>query len=168
MSVRYTHICLLEPQKSVYIFGVIICNLTEVVIWGPKQGWFRNVNWVWWPGLATIVGNNQAQYPEVADSTWAWMLPARWPMCNCPRREPYFSPSFSHISPPTVLICVIFIYISIKIIIATKMGQNGAVLGQIPHFGPFPFEEISKRGAKKVENQPSPNTLFKPQDDLVS
>jgi hypothetical protein len=20
----------------------------------PKQGWFRNVNWVWWPGLATI------------------------------------------------------------------------------------------------------------------
>jgi hypothetical protein len=56
----------------------------------------------------------------------------------------------------------------IKNIIATKMGQNGAVLGQIPHFGPFPFEEISKRGAKKVENQPSPNTLFKPQDDLVS
>jgi hypothetical protein len=25
--------------------------------------------------------------------------------------------------------------------IATKMGQNGAVLGQIPHFGPFPLKE---------------------------
>ena len=31
------------------------------------------------------------------------------------------------------------------------MGQNGAVLGQIPHFGPFPFKKFSKRGAKKVE-----------------
>ena len=48
------------------------------------------------------------------------------------------------------------------------MGQNGAVLGQIPHFGPFPLEKISKRGAKKVENQPSPIILFKPQDSLVS
>jgi hypothetical protein len=47
------------------------------------------------------------------------------------------------------------------------MGQNGEVLGQIPHFGPFPLEKISKKGAKKVENQPSPNILFKPQDVLV-
>ena len=29
------------------------------------------------------------------------------------------------------------------------MGQNGAVIGQIPHFGPFPFEKICIRGAKK-------------------
>ena len=29
------------------------------------------------------------------------------------------------------------------------MGQNGAVVGQVSHFGPFPFEKISKRGAKK-------------------
>ena len=29
------------------------------------------------------------------------------------------------------------------------MGQNGAVIGQLTHFGPFPFEKISKRGAKK-------------------
>jgi len=29
------------------------------------------------------------------------------------------------------------------------MGQNGAVLGQMPHFGPFPLKKISKRGAKK-------------------
>jgi hypothetical protein len=29
------------------------------------------------------------------------------------------------------------------------MGQNGAVVGQVPHFGPFSFEQISKRGAKK-------------------
>jgi hypothetical protein len=42
------------------------------------------------------------------------------------------------------------------------MGQNGAVLGQIPYFGPFPLKKISKRGAKKKENQPSPNILFNP------
>jgi hypothetical protein len=36
------------------------------------------------------------------------------------------------------------------------MGQNGAVLGQLPHFGPilahfgpFSLKKISKRGAKK-------------------
>jgi hypothetical protein len=47
-----------------------------------------------------------------------------------------------------------------KNIIATKMGQNRAILGQIPQFGPFPFEKISKRGAKKVESQPSPSLLL--------
>ena len=39
------------------------------------------------------------------------------------------------------------------------MGQNGAVLGQMPHFGPFPLKKISKRGAKKVGNQPLPNNF---------
>jgi len=29
------------------------------------------------------------------------------------------------------------------------MGQNRAVLGQMPHFGPFPLKKIRKRGAKK-------------------
>jgi len=48
------------------------------------------------------------------------------------------------------------------------MGQIGAVLGQIPHFGPFPLKKISKRGAIKVGNQHSPNIRFKPQDDYVS
>ena len=48
------------------------------------------------------------------------------------------------------------------------MGQNRAVFGQIPYFGPFPFKKISKRGAQKVGNQHSPNILFKPQDDYVS
>ena len=48
------------------------------------------------------------------------------------------------------------------------MGQNGAVLGQAPHFGPSPLKKISKRGARKVEYQPSPNILIKPQNDLVS
>jgi hypothetical protein len=33
---------------------------------------------------------------------------------------------------------------------------------------PFSLEKINKRGAKKVENQPSPNLLFKTRDDLVS
>ena len=44
-------------------------------------------------------------------STWAWMLPAGAKMSVCLRRESYFSPPFSHISPPTDLICVIFIRI---------------------------------------------------------
>jgi hypothetical protein len=29
------------------------------------------------------------------------------------------------------------------------MGRNRAVVGQVPHFGPFPFKKISERGAKK-------------------
>jgi len=53
-------------------------------------------------------------------------------------------------------------------IIATKKEWNDLVVGQILHFGPFPLQKIDKRGAKKVENQPSPNILFKTQDDLVS
>jgi hypothetical protein len=35
------------------------------------------------------------------------------------------------------------------------MGQNGAVVGQVPHFGPFPFEKSAKGGPKWVENQVS-------------
>ena len=42
------------------------------------------------------------------------------------------------------------------------MGRNGAVVGQVPHFGPLYFKKISKRGAKKGGNQPSPSILFKP------
>jgi hypothetical protein len=85
----------------------------------------------------------------------AWMLPVPAKMSNCPLREPYFSPSFSHISPPTDLICVSFvwiIYIPIKNTVATKLGHNKAVLGQIPHFGPFPLEKISTRGCQKGGN----------------
>jgi len=69
-----------------------------------------------------------------------------------PRREPHFLTPICHISPPTDPICVIFtwiVYISIKDIIATKMRQNGAVVGQVPHFGPFSLEIISKRDVKK-------------------
>jgi hypothetical protein len=33
-------------------------------------------------------------------------------------------------------------------IIATKMGRNGAVVGQVPHFGAILLGKISKRGAK--------------------
>jgi hypothetical protein len=55
-----------------------------------------------------------------------------------------------------------------KNIIATKMGQNGAVLGQIPHFGPLPLGENQQKGCQKGGNQPSPNILSKPQDNLIS
>jgi hypothetical protein len=48
------------------------------------------------------------------------------------------------------------------------MGQNDPVVGQILHFGPFPLKKNNKRGAKKVENQPSSNLLFRTLDDLVS
>jgi len=40
------------------------------------------------------------------------------------------------------------------------MGQNGAVVGQVPYFGPFPLEKISKRGAKKGEKPSSTKSGF--------
>jgi hypothetical protein len=46
------------------------------------------------------------------------------------------------------------------------MVQNDPVVGHILHFDPFSLE-INKRGEKKVENQPSPNLLFKTQDDII-
>ena len=43
------------------------------------------------------------------------------------------------------------------------MGQSGVVVGQVPHFDPFPFEKFSKR----VENQVPPNPVFSiPYDSL--
>jgi len=48
------------------------------------------------------------------------------------------------------------------------MGQNTKAVGQILHFGPFLKEKSNKRGAKKVENQPSSNILSKTQDDFRS
>ena len=124
--------------------------------------------------MGAQAGNNQAQNPEVAVSAWAWMLPAGAHMLYCPRREPYFSPSFSHISPPNDLICVIFIwivYISIKIFLQQKWGKTEQHLARHPILAYFPtisLREISKRGAKKVEILLSPNVFFWTQDDLVS
>ena len=40
------------------------------------------------------------------------------------------------------------------------MGQNGAVVGQVPHFGPFSLDKISKRGAKKVGKPSSTKSGF--------
>ena len=37
------------------------------------------------------------------------------------------------------------------------MGQNGAVLGQTPHFGPFPLKKTAKGVPKRVENKVPPN-----------
>jgi hypothetical protein len=73
-------------------------------------------------------------------------------MPNCPQREHHFSPPFCHISTTYCLVCAIFtwvVYILFKNTIATKMGQNGAVLGEIPHFGTFPWEKIRKKGCQK-------------------
>ena len=47
------------------------------------------------------------------------------------------------------------------------MEWNDPVVGQMIHFDLFPLKNINKRGAKKVENQPSPDLLFNTQDELV-
>jgi hypothetical protein len=81
-----------------------------------------------------------------------------------PRRAPHFSPPICHISPPTDPSFVIFtgiVYILIKNGIATKIRQNEAVFGQVPHFGPFPFKKAAKGVPKRVEQvQDPPNPVF--------
>jgi hypothetical protein len=87
-------------------------EIPEGVDGGPKQGYFKNLNWVWAPMFAKF----WAQDPKVAThNTWALSLQTWVHMSNCPRREPYFSPSFSHISPPTDLSYVIFIWITFQL-----------------------------------------------------
>jgi hypothetical protein len=60
--------------------------LAEGVDGGFKQGYFRNVNWVW----ATIFANFSLG-PKGTHNTWALNLQTWVHMSNCPRREPYFS-----------------------------------------------------------------------------
>ena len=68
-------------------------------------------------------------------------------MPNCPWREPYFSPPFCHISPPTDLICVIFIWI-IHIFIKTLLQQNWCkteqYLARYPNLAQFPQIKSAK------------------------
>ena len=40
------------------------------------------------------------------------------------------------------------------------MGQNGAVVGQVPHFGPIPLVKISIKGAKKGGKPSSTQSSF--------
>ena len=40
------------------------------------------------------------------------------------------------------------------------MGQDGAVVGQVPHFGPLPFKISAQGVPKRVENQIRPNPVF--------
>jgi len=56
-------------------------------------------------------------------------------MSNFVQREPYFSPPFSHISPPTDLICVIFIWIVYnkkRISLQQKWGKTEQYLARCP------------------------------------
>jgi len=88
----------------------------------------------------------------------------------CPRHEPHFSPPIRHISPPTDPICVLYMN-SLLSNNEYHCNNNGAKRSSSwpgTSIWPLSLEKISKRGAKKVEDQPSPNLLFKPQDDLVS
>ena len=92
-------------------------------------------------------------------------------MSDFARREPYRSPPFSHISPPTNLICVVLYESSTSYIIIPlqqKWGKTEQYLARYPILAHFPYKKVSKRGAKKVENQPSLNTLFNSEDDLAS
>jgi len=80
------------------------------------------------------------------DSTWAWMLPARWPMSNCARREPHFSPSFSHISSPTDLICVIYLN---KKYHCNKNGAKRSSTWPDTPFWPISLRENQQKGCQK-------------------
>ena len=121
--------------------------------------------------MGAPASNNQAQYPEVL------LIALELECCQLGQKCLFacgVNPIFHHHSLTShhPLTCfVLFLYESSKFlmyIFATKMGQSDPVVGQILHFGPFPFEKINTRGAQKVDNQPSPNLLFKTQDDLVS
>ena len=48
------------------------------------------------------------------------------------------------------------------------MGQNGAVLGQISHFGPFHLLKTAKGVPKRVDNQVPPNLVFSIPNDSLS
>ena len=78
---------------------------------GSTKAWKRGTFEMWieygrpsWQQLSSVTRFRD-------DNTWAWKVPVGAHTSNFARREPYFSPKFSHISPPTDLICVIFIWI---------------------------------------------------------
>ena len=81
------------------------------------------------------------------------MLPAGAKLSVYPRREPkqHLTTKLSYLTTNWPDLCHFYmnsLHFN-KNSIATKMGRNGAVVGQVPHFGPFPFNKFSKRGAKK-------------------
>jgi hypothetical protein len=110
--------------------------------------------------MGAQVCNFSAEDPKVADNTWGWNLQVRAHTSYCPWRAPNISLPIRQISPISAPIWTIKIsnmFFWQIYIIAINMEWNGPVVGQILHFGPFPLKKISKRGAKKVRNQPSPN-----------
>jgi len=48
------------------------------------------------------------------------------------------------------------------------MRRNGAVVGQVPHFGPFPLEKSAKGVPNRVEYQVLPNPVFSVPNDSSS
>jgi hypothetical protein len=94
-----------ESTHTLNMYGI----LPEVVIWGPEQGYFRNVARVF--GRNCLFSCLGPRGSPCSDDTWAWNKPVPAHTSSCPQREPYFSPPLSHISPPTDLIYVIFIWI---------------------------------------------------------
>ena len=128
------------------------------VSWGPKQGYFWNVNWVCAPQLAVPKLGTQVFWLHLSLKTascgaYAY-LPAAW--------TPLFTTNLSYLTTNWPDLChfVWTVYILIKNSIATNMGRNGAVVGQVPHFGPFPFQKSAKGVPKRMEYQVPPNPDF--------
>ena len=120
--------------------------------------------------MVAPAANNQDQYPEVVIITPALECCQLGDQCLiCAAWTLFFTTILSYLTTHWPYLCHLYIYIyivyiSIKNIIATKMGQNKAILGQIPHFGPLSLEKNSKR----VENQVPPNWVFSIPNDSSS
>ena len=122
------------------------CIFTEGVNWGPKQGYFWTVNWVCAPQLAVYKLGTQRDF----GCTRATKLLVAAHMPNCPRREPYISPPFSHISPPTDLISVIIIILlHLSKYYCNKIGAKQSSTWPDTPFWPISLIRKSAKGVPK-------------------
>ena len=109
-------------------------------------------------------------FPEYAHHSWQFwsLVPRGSPLLISPELENCqygctcliahgVNPTFHHHSDKshhqlTRFVSVWIVYIFVQYIIATKMWQNGAVVGQVPHFGPFGKNQ-QKRCQKEQKNK---------------
>ena len=136
-------------HKYVGLALYIWCIYAEVVDGGLKKGYIWNVPTVCAPDRATL-GIATRCSPCSADNTWVWKRPVGIiSLIACG-----VTPTFHHqsvISHHQLTRFVIFIwkvYILIKSITATIIGRNRAIVGQVPHFGPFPLKNQQKEYQK--------------------
>ena len=132
---------------------------------GSTKAWKRGTFEMWieygrpsWQQLSSVTRFRD-------DNTWAWKVPVGAHTSNFARRRPYFSPLFSHISPPTDLICVILIwiiYISIKISLQQKWGKTEQYLARYPNLAHFPLRKSAKGVPKRWKANRHQVYSFKP------